>query len=48
MKKCPDCQREVDKVSFMCEYCGRLVKEKEKDKSPAKTTPEKKRGDPKN
>ncbi len=26
MKKCPGCQRELDKYTIACEYCGRLLK----------------------
>jgi len=26
MKKCPDCEKEIDKYTFACEYCGRLFK----------------------
>ena len=24
MKKCPDCQREIDKYAIACQYCGKL------------------------
>ena len=26
MKKCPDCEREVDKHMIACQYCGKLLK----------------------
>lgn len=24
MKKCPECEREIDKYGIACEYCGKL------------------------
>jgi len=30
MKKCPDCEREIDKYGIACEYCDKLRKEQEK------------------
>ena len=26
MKRCPGCEREIDKLSIACEYCGKLNK----------------------
>ena len=43
MKKCPTCEREVDKMAIVCEYCGRLEKaNQEKSKKPA--DPDSKKG----
>ena len=25
MKKCPDCEREVDRIGLVCEFCGKVV-----------------------
>ena len=25
MKKCPGCEREIDKYSIACQYCGKLT-----------------------
>lgn len=30
MKKCPDCARELDRMTIVCEYCGRLDQEHNK------------------
>jgi hypothetical protein len=32
MKKCKDCQREIDKYGIACQYCGRVAEEREKEK----------------
>ena len=32
MKKCPSCEREIDKYGIACQYCGRVTEEKERDK----------------
>lgn len=37
MKKCPDCDRDVDKATFACEYCGKLVRDHSPDKTADKT-----------
>lgn len=26
MKKCPGCEKEIDKFAIACEYCGRVEK----------------------
>ena len=31
MKKCPGCERAIDKYAIACEYCGRVGKETQKD-----------------
>ncbi len=39
MKKCPGCERELDRMNIICEYCGRLEKahsEKTKKINPIK------------
>ena len=33
MKKCPECEREVDKFGIACQYCGRVTDEHEKEKA---------------
>ena len=45
MKKCPDCEREIDKYAIACQYCGRVPegekkkgKDKDKDKDKGHTT----------
>ena len=30
MKKCKGCNKEIDKYSIACEYCGRLQEERRK------------------
>ena len=30
MKKCPDCKKEIDKYGVACDYCGRVLEEREK------------------
>jgi hypothetical protein len=38
MKKCPGCEREIDKYGVACDYCGKLTGEsyeKNKRNSPA-------------
>ena len=32
MKKCPDCEREIDRHGIACQYCGRVTEEREKEK----------------
>ena len=33
MKKCPGCEKEVDKYLIACQYCGKLIQwEQEADK----------------
>ncbi len=41
MKKCKDCNREIDKYDIACEYCGKV--EKEREKSEIETSPEEER-----
>lgn len=36
MKKCPDCQRELDKYGIACQYCGKVEEAREQDESPDK------------
>ena len=33
MKKCPGCTKEIDKYAYACQYCNRLLNEKEKDRA---------------
>jgi hypothetical protein len=33
MKKCPGCEREIDKYAIACEYCGRLNKGSPRDET---------------
>jgi predicted amidophosphoribosyltransferase len=32
MKKCPGCQRELDKYGLACQYCGKVEEVREKEK----------------
>jgi predicted amidophosphoribosyltransferase len=36
MKKCPDCNREIDKYGIVCEYCGKLCEVDEHADHPKK------------
>ena len=33
MKKCEGCHQEIDKYAIACQYCGKLLEEKEKSES---------------
>lgn len=32
MKKCPECERELDKHGIACQYCGKVDEAREKEK----------------
>ena len=32
MKKCPECERELDKYMIACQYCGKVEEAREKEK----------------
>jgi len=32
MKKCPDCEKDIDKLGVSCEYCGRLPQDEQTTK----------------
>lgn len=33
MKKCPGCQRELDKYGIACQYCGKVEEAREQEKT---------------
>jgi hypothetical protein len=33
MKKCPECQRELDKNGYACQYCGKVDEVRAKAKN---------------